>query len=148
VDFSLARARRRRVASIVRIGRWKEDNLRTEFAELVRWAAHHHLRTGRWIFVDRGRHRWEACLEIGGHPASDGRIRLRTLPSEWVATVTFDPERISPRLVYHGLIDWTRARRKDGTIRSVGAVREVYLGSPWTNRRAWAQCRVEFVVRR
>ena len=60
VDFALGKAPRYRVGSITRVGPWKEDNLRTEFGELTRWARRQGLRTGRRNFVERGRHRWEA----------------------------------------------------------------------------------------
>lgn len=148
VDFVLKRAPGVRVASIVRIGPWKEDNLRTEFGELVRWAARQKLRTGRWIFFERGRSRWEACLEVRGNAPAEGRIRLKSLPATAVASVMFDPDQVSSRVVYHGLSDWTRARRRDGTIRSVLAIREVYSGDPWREKSAWAHCEVQFVVRR
>lgn len=148
VDFSLARSPAYRVASIVRVGPWKEENLRTEFAELARWAKRQKLRPGRWIFLERGNDRWEACLEIRGRARPEGRIRLQTLRAGWVAAVTFDPDAVASRVVYHGLADWTRWRRRDGTIRSVVSTREVYDASPWTDPRAWARCRVEFVVRR
>jgi DNA gyrase inhibitor GyrI len=148
VDFSIKRAPSFRVASIVRVGPWKEDNLRTEFGELVRWAKRQGIRTRRWIFLERGNDRWEACLEFAGRAVPDGRIRLKTLPATSVASVTFDPDKISPRIVYHGLSDWTRWRKKDHTIKSVSSVREVYTGDPWKDRSAWAHCEVQFVVRK
>jgi hypothetical protein len=148
VEFSLGKTPRYRVASIVRVGPWRPENLRSEFSALQRWAKRQKLSTGRWIFVERSSQRWEACLEIRGRPTPEGRIRLKALPSAWAASVTFDPDAISSRVVYHGLYDWTRARRRAGEIRSVGLVREVYEGSPWTDRRAWSRCRVEFLVRR
>jgi effector-binding domain-containing protein len=148
VDFSLTRVPRYRVASIVKVGPWREENLRTEFTELRRWAERHRIRTGRWIFVHPGGNRWEACLEIKGRAPAEGRIRLRTLAAGWAACVTFDPELVSSRVVYHALHDWTRERRREGEIRSVGGAREVYAASPWADRRAWRSCRVEFLVRR
>jgi DNA gyrase inhibitor GyrI len=148
VDFALKQAPRFRVASIVRIGPWKADNLRTEFGELVRWAAKQQVRTGRWIFLERESHRWEACLEIKGQAKAEGRVRLKTLPPTWVARVIFDPDQVSSRVVYHGLSDWTRWRRKDGEIKSVASVREIYTGDPWKDKEAWASCEVQFVVRK
>ena len=148
VDFGLKRAGEVKVASIVRVGPWKEDNLRTEFRELVSWARRQKLATGRWIFYERGHHRWEACLEVRGGVKPEGRIRIKTLPPTWVAGVTFDPDQVSSRIVYHGLNDWTRWRRKDGKIKEVTGIREVYSGDPWSDRSAWANCRVEFLVRR
>jgi hypothetical protein len=148
VDFVLKRAPRLHVASIVRVGPWKEDNLRTEFGELTRWAARQRLRTGRWIFLERGGNRWEACLEFKGNAAPEGRIRLKDLPASRAASVTFDPDRTSSRVVYHALNDWTRARRKDRTFRSVSVIREVYPGDPWRDKKAWSSCEVQFLVRR
>jgi hypothetical protein len=147
VDFAWKRARRLRVASIVRVGPWKEDNLRTEFGELVAWARQQKVRTGRWIFLERDRHRWEACLEIHREAPPSGRIRVKTLPASRVAAVVFDPDRVSSRIVYHALNDWTRARRKAGEIRTVHTVREVYEGDPWKDPGAWARCEVQFLVR-
>ncbi len=148
VDFALSRAPSIRVASIVRIGPWKEENLRTEFRELTRWAKRQKVRTGRWIFFERSHHHWEACLEIVRAARAEGRIRLKTLPASHVARVDFDPDVVSSRVVYHGLSDWTRSRKKDGEIKSVTSVREVYSDDPWTSKKAWASCRVEFLVRR
>ncbi|MFZ0698615.1 MAG: hypothetical protein WAN74_00220 [Thermoplasmata archaeon] len=59
----------------------------------------------------------------------------------------FDPEEIAPRVVYHGLVDWLRSRRKEGKVGPVLATREVYTGDPWTDEKAWARTEVQFVVR-
>jgi effector-binding domain-containing protein len=148
VDFVLKRVPSVRVASIVRVGPWKEDNLRTEFGELTRWAGRRRLTTGRWIFLERDRSRWEACLEISGDAPTEGRIRRKTLPATSVASVTFDPDQTSSRIVYHALRDWTRSRARDGTIRAVTAIREIYSGDPWRDKCSWASCEVQFLVRR
>ncbi len=148
VDFVLKRVRGYRVGSITRIGAWKEDNLRSEFRELTRWARRQGVRTGDWIFLGRDHHRWEACLEIKGAARPEGRVRLKTLPATDVAAVVFDPEQLSSRVVYHGLHDWTRWRRKDRQIRAVTSTREVYSGDPWNDKKAWAHCEVQFLVRK
>jgi hypothetical protein len=148
VDFAWKRTPSYRVATIVRVGPWREENLKPEFGELVKWAKRQQVRTGRWIFIERSHTRWEACLEVRGKCRAEGRIRLKTLPSERAASVVFDPDRVSSRIVYHGLIDWTRQRKRDGEIRRVSQIREVYPGDPWTNPRAWAQCDVQFLVQR
>ncbi len=148
VDFVFKRAPRFRVACMRHKGRWKKDILRTEFRELVAWAKKNRLRTGKWIFAEHGDRGWEACLEIAGAARPAGRVKVRTLPSATVASVVFNPEEVSPRVVYHGLNDWLRWRRKDGDIKSVGASREVYDGDPWSNARAWANCNVQYVVRK
>ena len=147
MDFAWKSTPRFRVASIVRVGPWVEDNLKPEFDELLRWARGQRLRTGRWIFFERSRHRWEACLEIRGRAQASGRVRLKTLPPARAATVVFDPDRVSSRVVYHGLLDWTRTQRRAGRIRGVSEIREVYPGNPWRDKRAWARCEVQFLVR-
>ena len=148
VDFAMKKVPAIPVASIVRIGPWRPDNLRTEFGELARWAKRQHVRSGRWIFVERDSHRWEAALEVRGEVRAEGRIRRKTLPASTVAYVVFDPERVSSRIVYHGLADWTRSRRREGSIRGVRSVREVYAGDPWTDSGAWRRCEVQFLLRR
>ena len=148
VDFEMTRAPSYRVASIVRVGPWKEDNLRSEFEELEHWAERQGIQTGSYIFLERGSRRWEACLEIKGRAKAEGRIRLKILSATPVAKVVFDPDRVSSRIVYHGLSDWTRWRKKYGEIRSVAGPREVYSGNPWKDKQAWAHCEVQFVVRK
>ena len=148
VDFELRRAPSYRVAAIGRVGPWKEDNLRAEFRTLVAWAKKEGVRTGRWIFAHRIDDRWEACLEVRGRAKPAGRIRLKTLPATYVARCVFDPDAVADRVIYHGLSDWTRWRRRDQEIRSVGGSREVYSGDPWTDARAWAHCEVQFLVRK
>ncbi|MCI4343239.1 MAG: GyrI-like domain-containing protein [Thermoplasmata archaeon] len=147
VEFRLQRAPSVRVACIVRVGPWREDNLRTEFGELTRWAKHQRLSTGRWIFVERDHHRWEACLEFRGSARAEGRVRLKMLPATLVARVVFDPDQVSSSVVYHGLNDWTRSQRREGKIGSVTGIREVYSADPWSDPVAWANCEVQFTVR-
>ena len=148
VDFAMKRSPKFRVASLPRNGPWKEDNLRSEFAELTRWAKAQGLRTGRWVFLEHSHTRWEACLEIGTRAAApSGAIRIKTLPAATVAYVVFDPDEIEPRVIYHGLADYLRHRRKDGKVGPVLAVREVYAGDPWTNAKASARTEVQFVLR-
>lgn len=148
VDFELWKAPSYRVATITRIGPWKTDNLRAEFRELTSWARAQGVRTGRWIFYHKGDYRWEACLEIKGKANAKGRIRLKTLPATYVARCIFDPDLIADRVIYHGLSDWTRWRRRDRIVKSVGGSREVYSGDPWSDARAWAHCEVQFLVRK
>jgi effector-binding domain-containing protein len=149
VDFVMKRAPRMNVVSIVRVGPWREDNLKTEFGELTRWANTAGVRTGRWVFLERDHHRWEACLEVHGTKAPvTGRIRRKTLPATSVASVVFDPEMVSARIIYHALNDWLKWRKKDKTIRGVAGTREVYAGDPWKDPKAWSHCEVQFVLRR
>jgi DNA gyrase inhibitor GyrI len=146
VDFALERSPAFRVASLAYTGPWRENHLQREFTELVAWAREHRIKTGKWVFVARGERRHEACLEVKGKARGQGRIRIRTLPATRVATVTFNPEELSPRVVYHGLNDWLKWRRKEGKIRRVVSTREVYSGDPWKNPAAWKRATVQYVV--
>lgn len=148
IDFEIRKSPKYRVASITRVGPWKEDHLRSEFRELTTWAKRQGLTTGHWIFVHRGDERWEACLEIRGRAKAEGRIRLRTLPATHVAHCVFDPDLLADRVVYHGLSDWTRWRKKFKEISAIGGSREVYSGDPWSDAAAWAHCDVQFLVRK
>src|SRR2546425_5536425 len=126
VDFVFKKAPSYRVASIRYTGRWRENHLRAEFRELTAWAKRNGARAGRWLFCEidgpnsrraDSQRRWEACLEIKGTAPPAGRIKFKTLPVHRVASVTFDPEKVSARLIYHGLADWLRGRQKEGDIR-------------------------------
>jgi effector-binding domain-containing protein len=148
VDFVLKRTPSYRVATIVRKGPYVEDNLRPEFRELTKWARKSGVSAGHWIFLHRANDLWMACLEIKGRARSEGRIRLRTLPVADVASVVFNPDLLADRIVYHGLSDWTRVRKRSGEIKSVTGSREIYTGDPWTDKKAWARCEVQFLVKR
>ncbi len=148
VDFAWGNAPKMRVAAIAWKGPWSERRIRAEFERLQRWARAERVRTGRWIFREPGEASWEVAIELRGTARARGSVRLRTVPAARVARVVFDPEEVAPRLVYHALSDWLKWRRKDKTIRGVGAPREVYAGNPWTDRRAWSRTEVQFVVRR
>ena len=65
-----------------------------------------------------------------------------------MARVVYSPRVVEPRVVYHGLSDFLRWRKKAHEIRSVGDYREVYTGSPWTDKRAYEHTEVQFVVRK
>ncbi len=60
----------------------------------------------------------------------------------------FNPDEVSPRLVYHGLSDWVDRRLKSGRFKEAGPIREVYGGNPWTNGRAWARTEVQVLVKK
>jgi effector-binding domain-containing protein len=147
VDFVLKRTPGLRLASIRWTGSYSEAEIRKRFAEVEKWAAAHHLRTGRWVFREPGERKWSVGIEVRGAARSEGRVKVRSLPACTVASVTFDPEVVSPRVVYHGLMDWLRWRRKEKKVKSVLSTREVYLGNPWKDARAWAKTEVQFVVR-
>jgi DNA gyrase inhibitor GyrI len=146
VDFAFKRSPKYQVACIQWKGPWNERHIRSKFDALVAWAKKNHVRVGHWIFREPGSRTWEVCVEIKGKAAPARGIRLKTFPAATVARVQFDPEKISPRVVYHGLNDWLRWRRREGEIKSVRSTREVYRGDPWRNPSAWRATEVQFVV--
>lgn len=148
VDFTLKRTPSLRLASIRWKGPYDEKTIRKRFEEVEHWARSQGLTTGRWVFREPGSRTWDTAVEVRGKARSHGRVKVRTIPAGTVASVVFDPDVVSPRVVYHGLSDWLRWRRKEKAIRSVLSYREVYLGNPWTDRKAWAQTEVQFVVRK
>jgi len=147
VDFVLKKTPSVRLASIRWTGPYSEAQIRKHFGELEKWVSAHRLRAGRWVFREPGTRTWDVGIEVKGRASSSGRVQVRTLPAVTVASVTFDPEVVSPRVVYHGLSDWLRWRRKEKKVRAVVSTREIYSGNPWTNARAWSKTEVQFVVR-
>lgn len=147
VDFVLKKAPSMRVASIRWTGPYSEAEIRKRFAEVEKWVSARGLRGGRWVFREPGSRTWDVSIEFRGRARSEGRVKVRSLPPVTVASITFDPEVVSPRVVYHGLSDWLRWRRKEKKVRSVVSTREIYSGNPWTNARAWSKTEVQFVVR-
>ena len=148
VDFAWGKVPRLKVAAIAWKGPWNEKKIRAQFERIERWARARKVRTGRYVFREPGDRSWEAAIEVRGRVRGSDGVRTRTLPAATVARVVFDPEVVSARLVYHGLNDWLRWRRKEKEIRSVGSSREIYTGNPWTDRKAWARTEVQFVVRK
>jgi len=148
VDFAYGKAPKYRVATLRAKGRWSENICRPEFAKLVAWAKANRVPTGKWIVRESDMGRFEACLEIRGTAKATGGIRLRTFPASATARVTFDPDVVSPRVVYHGLNDWLRWQKKEGELKAVRGTREVYSGDPWTDQAAWKATTVEFLLRR
>lgn len=148
VDFRLKRVSAVRVATLSWKGPWSERKIRSQFDRVAAWAKRHRLRTGRWIFREPAHRTWEVGIEIRGPARSDGTIRVRTHPASTVASIVFDPDVVSPAVVYHGVTDWLRWRKKDRTIRSVGTYREVYVADPWRVARAWARTEIQVVVRK
>jgi effector-binding domain-containing protein len=148
VDFAWAKVPSLRVATIAWKGPWNERKIRSQFERVERWAKAEGIRTGRWVFREPGDRRWEAGIELKGRGRGRGAVRTKTLPAATVARVVFDPEVVSPRVVYHGLSDWLRWRRKEKEIRSVLSSREIYSGNPWTDRKVWSRTEVQFLVRK
>ncbi len=147
VDFSFKRAPTYRLATIRWKGPWSDAKIHAQFRRILKWAKREGVKTGRWVFTEPADRTWEVGLEVKG-PKRGGRgIRLKALPASRVATVEFDPHVVSPRVIYHGLNDWLRWRKKEREVKSVGMYREVYSGDPWSDRRAASHVRIEIVVR-
>ena len=147
VDIEIKRTPSYKVAYLVRVGSGSSEPLRREFQELERWAKKSRVKTGKYIFhfFETGRtpdrYRFEACLEIKGNPKPEGEIKIRKLPQLTVARVRFNPEEISPRLVYSGIYGWLSDN--DDYRGSGGYSREIYSGNPWTHSQAWADIEVQ-----
>ncbi len=149
VDFTMKRAPKYRVASVRFNGAYKESRIRSEWEGLARWAKAKGLRTGKWFFSEDGngpRYRFEVAIEVDGSAKSEGKVRIRTLQASPIASVTFNPDQVSPRVVYHGLSDWLRWRKKDKTIKRARTWREVYTGNPWQDAKAWSRAEVQVLV--
>jgi DNA gyrase inhibitor GyrI len=148
VDFKLKKAPRYRVASIAWKGPWNERRIRGEFDRIAKWAKSSGVRTGKWFFREPGSRAWEVAVEIRGKAPTRAPIRMRTYPATPVVSIVFDPDAVSPSVVYHGVADWLRWRRRDKTIRSVGSYREVYDSDPWRNAKSWARTEIQVAVRK
>jgi len=148
VDFAWGTSPSWRVAAIAWKGPWNEKKIRQQFERLERWARERGVRTGQWIFREPGTRSWEVAIELKGRARGSAGVRTKIYPAAKVARVVFDPEQVSPRLVYHGLSDWLRWQRKEKEIRAVVSSREVYRGNPWKDPKAWAHTEVQFVVRK
>ncbi|TLY00903.1 MAG: GyrI-like domain-containing protein [Thaumarchaeota archaeon] len=158
VDFKIKKFSGCRVASVTYVGPYREggDMMREEFNQIVKWARKNRVRTGRWFFamldeseIPDKKRRWEAAIEVKGAKAeAQGGIRFREFADQLVASVTFDPEKVSPRVIYYGLEGWLEQRRKDREYKSAGPPREVYTGDPWRSARAWANVEVQVPVKK
>ena len=148
VDFSFRRMPALHVATIAWKGPWSEAKVRTNFRRIEAWAKANHLRTGRWVFREPNERSFEVAIEVRGTPRSAGPVRQKTYPAATVASVTFDPNAVSPRVIYHGISDWLRWRKREKEVRSVGDYREVYDDDPWRNPKAWARTTIQVVVKR
>ncbi len=149
VDFALKRAPKYRVVSVRFTGPYQEKRIRSEWEGLAKWAKAKGLRTGHWFFSEDGegpRYRFDVAIEVRGNPKSEGKVRVRTFPASPIASVTFNPDEVSPRVVYHGLNDWLRWRKKDKSIKRARSWRETYTGNPWTDAKAWSRTEIQVLV--
>ena len=121
--------------------------LRPEFEYLSKWIDSKEIRSGKWFRIELDKYeigkpssqrQWWACIEIKAKPRTKPPpdIELKTLPTTFVASVTFNPLEFSDRLVYHGLECWLDWRTKFGEYEEAAPAREVYLSNPWTDRNA------------
>src|SRR2546421_7452238 len=139
VDFKIKKFSGCRVASVTYVGPYREggDMMREEFNHIVKWARKKGVRTGRWFFADLDgsevpdkKRRWEAAVEVKGAKArAQGGIRFREFPDQLVASVTFDPEKVSPRVIYYCLVGWLEGG-VDREGKSAGPAREDYTCHP------------------
>ena len=158
VDFVLRNAPEMKVATLTMKGRWPGDKpIREEFEKLHAWTRSRGLKTGKWVFRELGdmtgpesSAKWEVGIEVRGKGPlrGGGGVSIKTLPATKVASVTFDPDVVSARLVYHGISDWLRWREKFKEWKSVGPYREMYSGNPWTSKSAWAHTQVQAPVKK
>lgn len=156
VGFATKKFRGCKVAKIEYVGRYRgEDMLRSEFNEIKRWAKEKGVKTGRWFFMELDgpevpdkKRRWVAAIEIKGEARSKGKIRVTELAPSTIVCVKFDPEAVSAELVYFGLGGWVDWHKKEGKYKENGTWREVYLGDPWTSKRAWANLEIQVPVKR
>ncbi len=141
------------VAYMIHHGPYSGQNMwRSEFNQLTKWLKKKRLRSGKWImyFIDewnektQKRRRSVAAIEIKGKAKPEGKIQIIRIPTQRVVSVVFDPDKVSEELVYYGLDSWLEHSSYKQAARS----RELYDGSPWTNRRAWANCEVQVPIKR
>ncbi len=149
VDFAIKRAPAYRVASVRFTGPYQEKKIQSEWEGIARWAKDRGLRTGKWFFIeedDGPRYKFEVAIEVRGKAKGDRKVRMRTYAASPIAAVTFDPDVVSARVVYHGLSDWLRWRKKDKTIKRARTWREVYAGNPWKDAKAWSHAEIQVTV--
>ncbi|HXQ48469.1 MAG TPA: GyrI-like domain-containing protein [Thermoplasmata archaeon] len=147
VDFEFKRTPPYRVAYIAWKGAWKDATIRRNFEKVARWAKDRGFGPGLWVFREPGERAWETGVVVNARARAEGDIHLRVLPATRVASVVFDPDVVSPAVVYHGLTDWLRWRKKEKKIQRVVSYREVYRGNPWKDKSAYARTDIQFVVR-
>jgi DNA gyrase inhibitor GyrI len=166
IDIVVKREKKYNVVSKIHIGPYTGENmLRKEFGDLVKWAKKRNVKTGKWLFLELdgpevpgNRRRWEACIEVLNFRAKkiqseleqyvgENGIKAKELPAIKVAAVKFDPDVVSSRLIYHGLECWLEWRKKYRELEEAGPTREIYIGNPWTDPKAWANLEVQVPVK-
>ena len=89
-----------------------------------------------------------AAVGFRGNAKGHGKIRVKSVPAATVASVTFDPDVVSPRVIYHGINDWLKWQKKEKKIRRAVSYREVYGGDPWTDPKVSARTEIQVVVKK
>ncbi len=150
VDFKLKRAPPYKVAWLAEEKAYSDRAIRASFSRVAQWAASKGYSTGKWLFIEQyeegGTLRWNACIEVKCNAKGEGGIGVKTIKSSDVVSVSFNPDEVSSRLVYHGINDWVRWRKKEGTISRSGRFREVYPGDPWKDASAWSNVEVQLTI--
>ena len=158
VDIVIKKEPSYRVISKSFVGAYTGGDMgREEFRQLSSWIKEHGLKAGKWFFYElddpetpEGSRRWEACIEVHEKPKAKipKEFEAKELPAQLVASVVFDPDQVTTRLVYHGLEGWLQWRTKFGEYEEAGPTREVYPGDPWRSRKAWANVDVQVPIRK
>jgi hypothetical protein len=148
VDFVMGKASGfRAVTSALTSEQYSDARVRKEFGRLAAWAKKNGIRTGKWYWITPNKNRMRLAIEVKGKARSSGGFEVRTFPASRVVQIRFNPDEISPRVVYFGLGNFLRNKRKEHKVKSVGSWREVYSGDPWADRKAWTNLTIEAVVR-
>ena len=156
VDFVVRNAPGYRVATRSLTGPWPGDRaIRREFESVNGWAQKAGLRPGHWFFREFGgmssrRRRWEMGVELrSGKPARVAKgLSIKKFPATKVVAVKFDPDEVSPTLVYFGVEGWMRWNQRGKKFRPNGPWREVYSGNPWKSKKAWASTEVQAPIKK
>jgi effector-binding domain-containing protein len=158
VDFAVRKAPEYRLATRTMKGSWPGDRaIRSEFEKLFEWTKLKGIRTGKWVFTElddsetpNEKRRWEVGIEVKGRGPfrGGGGVSFRTLPACTIASVTFNPDQVAARVIYHGMSDWLKFREKSKEYKTTGLFREVYQGNPWSSKRAWESTQVQVPIKK
>jgi DNA gyrase inhibitor GyrI len=162
VDIAVKQEPAYRVVSKTYVGGYTgNEMLRPEFEYLSKWSGQKGIKTGKWFRIELDKYevgspsnlqrRWWACIETKGKAVtklSSSNPEHKVLPAALVASVTFDPAEFSSRLVYHGLECWLDWRTKFGEYEEASPAREVYIGNPWTDKKAKKQVELQVPIRK
>lgn len=97
---------------------------------------------------DGNKYRLETCIELKSRARSGKGVKVRAFPEETVATIKFDPKKVSPRVIYLAMDGYLEWRKKHHEYKQAGKSREVYGGDPWTKAHAWANVEIQVPVKK